>query len=297
MNRFFYIALFTATMASAKLPEPALTLMGGLFQNVEVNGIQQIQSIIPSNNEKFEIVAMRDGVGVVAIATIDASRGDNLVLMRVPRDDGAEPRAEAHFSRTGETVRFEVWYYQQQNLSAIQEPTRKFATIMEGDYTLQSGMGGVIPRSFTIHIPAGETPFSNSGSTYEAWVASITWPAGWDTNPDADPDNDGIGNFQEWVLDLDPTARDGFEVAAPIKVTDTNPVMDTYRVKMRPTRVGRTYHIYRLMNRVTILPDDMPIFSYMPDVDSDDWYQYIDTEVDTTQSQSVFYRVAIEINN
>lgn len=303
MFRFICISFFIVAVASAKLPEPSLTLLGGLFQNVEVEGVRGVQSIIPSGeNEHFEIVAIREGVGVVAKAQLDSSNDRNIVVLRVPRDDGADPRAADYFSRTGEVVRFEVWYWNDtlNDYSAGANPTRTFDTIVEGDYTLASGFGGVIPRSFTITIPSDDGPFVPpvGADTYEAWLAlnNWNWPPDADTGPDGDPDGDGLSNYQEWVLGMDPTdPSDAFDFGATLLV---DPVPDLYPetkdavVYFSPTRIGRTYNVYR---RYSMNEDWLLIHSYTPNVDSDESYQYID--VHDQNQDSAFWKVITVINN
>lgn len=298
MNRIIFLYFCIISIASAKLPVPALTLLGGLFQEVDAGNGKEVRSIIPSANDHFQIVAIRDGVGIISKANVDSSRGDNLVLMRVPRDDGTDPRAEEYFLRTGETVRFEVWYWLSPSIIEGEEPDRKFM-IVEGDYTLQSGSGGVIPRSFTI-INNG-LPFTNiSGNgTFEDWAANLpnswAWPSGADRSADGDPDGDGLTNFQEWILGLDPTTQDAFTFDQPELLPESDPDTNSALLKMKPTLVGRTYHIYRLSADIAIPEGAEPIHSYTPEVDSGDtWYQYIDVHND---EEGAFWRVLIEINN
>lgn len=294
MSRFIYISLFIAVVASAKLPDPALTLLGGLFQEVEVGGNTQTLSIIPSANDHFQVVAFGENVGIVAKANVDSSQGDNLVLLRVPKDDGIGQRAYDYFLRTGEEVSFQVWYWSSPGDVETEEPDQKFTVTKEGSYSLPTGFGGVVPRSFTI-INDG-TPFSSAPASgednFETWIAGYTLS---NASADADPDGDGLTNFQEWILGTDPrTSSDGFEYEFKI-TTDVSEGMDATLTKMRPTLVGRTYHIYQLNENMEIPAGAQPIHSYTPEVDSKDtYYEYNYTYNNT---DIAILKIVIEINN
>ncbi len=80
-----------------------------------------------------------------------------------------------------------------------------------GTYTLRlvsSNIHGEVSR--TLAVTASLPPDPGSFLDWQ----SLTWPG--ETNPaiigpDADPDHDGLGNFLEWALHLDPTASDSFQ--------------------------------------------------------------------------------------
>jgi len=145
------------------------------------------------------------------------------VKFRIPKDDGREPRYN-DYVRGNEVVSFNVEHW-----LANDPSVRDTYAIIEGDYSVPSTRGGIIPQSFTIDQSlVNGTGDSNltlpiqRDSPYEVWLGNnglLGAPA------DGDADLDGFSNYQEYVMGTDPnnpTDENYFEVDVFNELKDPN---------------------------------------------------------------------------
>ena len=235
-----------ANVSFANPPEPPVTLMGALRQEVQTpNGLES-REIIPNGSETLWVVALakdRPEVGAIAVAEFKAASGSDKILLRIQRDAGSgeDPRVKDYFVRANETVHFEVWYWPN-GFEKARAPV-KFQ-VKEGNYRVPGSFGGVISKSFTVTIPNGASPIGTAND-YDLWIAQLAnLPEGWDVDQDADPDGDGYTNHEEWIYGFDITQRDSFRLVATLQ-PDNDLNRDYAKIEFGPVRTGRIYEIYR----------------------------------------------------
>ena len=107
--KFIWVYFVWTSFTLAKLPEPALTLMGGLFQDVDRGAGREQLSVMPVGQETLRIVAISQSFGDVAIAQLDAAQVDNRVLLRILRDDGTNPRVNDYSLRVSDNLKLPLF--------------------------------------------------------------------------------------------------------------------------------------------------------------------------------------------
>jgi hypothetical protein len=165
------IALASAGAARAMIPEPDAVIYGKLYHRFD-------RSLIPTSSGQISVIAQVNGV---PIATNAISYGTNAFLLRIPMDDGLDPR-QPGTAKPGDEIHFII----RNNLTATQFECIQSRT---QSWTLATGRAPIVSMNLSIEDSVtGTPPDSNHDGIPDFWndyfKLSITSPkaAGYYTN-------------------------------------------------------------------------------------------------------------------
>ncbi len=226
MQSVRFVSLFLSFLAlslqlSAKLPEVPVVFYGQLSHQVT-------EPLIPLSENLIEVVAKLDGVEV---ASAYVSSGSDSYSLKLPMDDGQEPRLNGHV-RGGERVRI---YLRNQGESleveAIQSASQSGFPVSElrGDFVLQNlvvadDMGGATG----LELAFAEWAEEEGLDTSDVQAAMVL-----------DSDGDGHSNEEEFIAQTDPNSS-----VSVFAVFELQVVFDSTFIRFGPVAPDRRYTIW-----------------------------------------------------
>jgi len=213
MHRALIILLAVSSAAAAKLPELDAVYYGLLSHN---GG----QPLSPASSGDVLVIARFNGV---TIGQTSVAAGSPAFVLKLPRDDGADPRLTGTV-RGGERVRI---YLHSNGLNAEYEALESASV---GGLSVSTVKGGVVAQNFSVSqnlVPV---------SPLVAWLVSHGLPA---DSAALDTFGNGITNAAKYAADIDPndpTAR--FVILAVTRSGGNN------FVKFGPVRPNRVYTVW-----------------------------------------------------
>lgn len=212
------VCLFLPFSAWSKLPELDAVYFGRILQNTT-------EPVVPNLADQVAVVAKLDGVEI-ARATLNP--GSSQYLLKIPLDDGNNPRL-AGTARFHERVRI--------YLLKTGDATEHEVTESVSGLYISSVKGDV--RAMDLRIPGDlGLPPGPSADALSQWAAL------YGLNPLAitqtsDFDNDGVYDLDEYTSDTDPN-----NPGSKLQVIETIHNNGVTSIRYGPVRVGRLYRIY-----------------------------------------------------
>jgi hypothetical protein len=213
--RTILLLIFAAIVpVSAKLPE----LDAIFYGEVRHNGSQPL---VPLSADNIRVIARLNGV---TIAQTSVAPGEARFVLKVPKDDGSNPRLPGT-ARSGERVRV---FIRSNALDAEQETVE---SLTAGGLPISATKGEIVPTPLSVLADFGEAT-----QGIEAWLLAHSLPAG---SVDDDSDGDGQCNTSEYAAGTDPTdPMDRFRILEVSRHSGNN------FVKFGPIRPGRQYTVW-----------------------------------------------------
>lgn len=226
----FWLLLCTSTAffggmvpvpCEGRLPELDVIVYGQVFHRGDA-------ALIPGVGGKVILVARLNGE---TIATSELDEKDGTFILKVPRDDGIEPRL-AGTVRPGE--RFRV-YVSNPSLNIEEEASQSAQT---GGFSVPGEKSAFLRRDLSVLGDFLEGGFGNE--SFIQWAARFGLES---LDPDQlmslDHDGDGSSNFEEYVADTDPT-----ELGERLRVLDVELEGPDRLVRFGPVAEGRIYTLW-----------------------------------------------------
>lgn len=183
------LAVFAAPFAHAKLPEPDSIYFGAV---THAGGTP----LVATSSGQFAVIARLNGV---EIARTSITPGTNKYVLKVPMDDGLEPRLLGT-ARPSERVRI----YAQNTATGVEAEVTE-STLTTGNRFILDNQRGVVTSqslSTSVTLFAPETLAARYASWKSAYAPALN-PAADDSLLDAD--SDGFNNLAEFIASTDPT--------------------------------------------------------------------------------------------
>lgn len=204
--------------AWSKLPELDAVYFGRILQNTT-------EPVVPNLADQVAVVAKLDGVEI-ARATLNP--GSSQYLLKIPLDDGVNPRL-AGTARFHERVRIYL-------LKTSDNSEHEVTESVSGLY-ISSVKGDV--RAMDLRIPGdlGLPPGPSADALSQ-------WATGFGLNPlsitqISDFDSDGVTDLDEYTSDTNPNDNQ-----SKLQVIETIHNNGVTSIRYGPVRVGRLYRIY-----------------------------------------------------
>jgi hypothetical protein len=184
---FLGVTLAAAGVSWATIPEPDAVVYGQLYHRFS-------QPLIPALSGELTVVAQVNGA---TLATTIVPPGTNRFLLRIPMDDGLEPR-QPNTAKGGDQVRVLI----------LNNQTRtRFECVQSSSQlcTLPAGRAPVVSMNLTIAgNVAGVAPDSNGDAIPDYWGEHYQLDSAV-TGGNQDTDEDGMSNLEEFIAGTDPT--------------------------------------------------------------------------------------------
>lgn len=276
--RFMCVAVFAVMVHGvvfARIPEPDTILVGNLSGE---------EGVVFSRPEQLLVV--RAVVGGVTLATAEVpADGDGRFILRVPMDDGTEPRI-AGTAKTSDLIRI-----------VVDNPTGGISSEVEetksGGVEIPAGRGNILALSFSI---AGEILKDdiNSNGIPDSWemqyASARNGHAGISLSSDdsaLDNDGDGFSNKEEWILGTDP-----LDESSKLSIWSIEPKPDSMQIKFAPLVGGRTYSLQRSATILATPSDWKTVATFIADGDMESFLWVLPVP----SGNSNFYRVSVEVS-
>lgn len=206
------------------IPEPDTVIYGHLYHRFN-------QPLCPNVAGEISVLA---NIGDITLAKAEVLPGTNYFLLRVPMDDGKEPRLP-NTAKAGDTLRLLI----SNSVSEVVFDTGAM-------YQLTNERGQVVPLDLAVDANvSGIAPDSNNDGIPDYWAVYYGFNPT-DTIATLDTDGDGFSNYAEFVVGTDPTDPNSkFTVAVALEPNSPNRLNLTFS----PVKSHRTY---------TILVSDSP---------------------------------------
>lgn len=214
MHRILLASIALSVAASAKLPELDAVFWG------EVRHLSSIP-LVPTSPGSIRVIAKQNGV-VIAQALVGP--GQSKFVLKVPKDDGQNPRLPGT-ARANERVRVFIYSVTHD----VEEEA--FESIATGGLRVSSIKGEIVPTPLSV-----SADFSETSQGIGAWLVSHGLAAG---EPERDSDGDGQCNESEYAAGTNPT--DGSDVFGILEVSQ---IAGNNFIKFGPIRPQRTYTIW-----------------------------------------------------
>jgi hypothetical protein len=200
----FRNALLATTLAAtcvsrAAIPEPDAVIYGQLYHRFN-------QPLIPTLSGEISVIAQVNGT---TLASTIVAPGASAFLLRIPMDDGLEPR-QPNTAKAGDRVRILIV----NNLTLTQF---ECAQTISQPCTLSADRAPVVSMNLTVEgNAAGAAPDSNGDGLPDYWSEHFQLdPAVAGANQDTD--GDGMSNLEEFIAGTDPTnATSAFSLGASL---------------------------------------------------------------------------------
>jgi len=228
ISRSNLVAAITAigvTISLAFVPEPDGVIYGRVYHRFN-------QQLVPTQAGEISVMAQLNGT-IIATATV--APGTNYYLLRIPMDDGAEPRLP-NTAKPGDTVRVLL----SNTVTAVVFDTGQMCPLPEE-------RAPVVPLDVAVDANvAGIAPDSNGDGIPDYWVTYYGFNPG-DPVANLDTDGDGFSTYAEFVAGTDPTdPASKFAVSVAV---DQGP----------PARLNLTFGPVKTYRTYTVLVSDSPV--------------------------------------
>ena len=216
----------TSHSATAKRPDLDTIFFGNLFHN---GGAQ----LVPVSSGQIVVQAKLNGV---LICEMPVAAGSNGFVLKVPMDDGINPRVTGT-ARSGERVRV---YLRNTSLNLTYEANQSLANGL----SLPTGDRGIITaQDLTVDANlAGQAPMA----MFAAWASDHNLPGTAAVIAPQDKDGDGFSNYDEFLANTDPNAG-----ASIFRIMEVSRSGGSNLVKFGPIAPGRLYTIRSSPNLTT----------------------------------------------
>lgn len=214
MSRIPILLLAAAVSAQAKLPELDTIFYGQVRHNTS-------EALVPVASDQIVVIARLNGV---TIATASVAPGASNYVLKVPMDDGVNPRLPGT-ARFGERVRV----FLRSNVLGQEHQTMESAA--QNGFPVAASKGEIIPAQLSV-----AENLSGGVSGMAEWLSTFSLPAG---SGDDDSDGDGADNAAEYAAGTDPT--DGSEV---FRIIDVTKASGNNFIKFGPIRPSRLYRVW-----------------------------------------------------
>ena len=256
----------------AKLPEPDAVFWGTVKHqtNVDLN---------PAQTAEIAIVAklVVNGTPQDVVAQTVLAPSQNNYLLKVPMDDGKEPRLPGTV-RAGEKIRIYVRNIRKSPVTEFESNETEVTAI-----TIDNARGTVTSKNIVVD------------EDLEPGVALmarfVTWRSGFSVVPTttpatADSDGDGTSDLHEYLADTDPTSATSKFQALEIRHTAT-----VNSVRFGPVKLSRRYTVF--CSPSLSMPDWQPIGTVRVSIASaDKWFDHV---IPPGTGEKLFYRVAVDV--
>jgi hypothetical protein len=245
-----FLTLLSGFTAQGKLPELDVIYRGYVLH-------KSTQPFVPDASSSLSVIAKLDGVQIAA-ATMAA--GQSLYLLKIPRDDGTEPRLPGT-TRQGERVRLYL---------------RKGATEYEVKESVSNSATLLIPVTKGSSLMQNISVDQNLGGSASPYTtAFFAWAATYGLAPivgldNLDRDGDGKSNYDEFLAGTSPTDKDDYLsfIEAPLLQNGI------FSVKYGKVKPSRHYTIYKISP--TDASQKIMVGEVSPDVAADFlWFDYV----------------------
>ena len=262
-----FLALVLST-SQAKRPEVATVYYGNLEHNTS-------QPLVPSFTGEIVVLAELNGVEIASEAV---PLGDNAYFLRVPLDDGTNPRLPG-------TARFE-----EQIQIFIANPGQGLKYVVkEGPFTIPAGRGDLETPNLSVDEDLLGSP-SPEMEGYAVWKPGFLESENgfapldeFSNDTLMDNDGDGLTNIEEFLAGTDPLSpHNRFEILQVLRGDAVS------SIKFGPIRLSRLYNIYA--GGTPGGPPWIGVGSYVPSSDAD--FAWIDH---LTEIRALIYRVSVEL--
>ena len=258
-------ALFLSTLslliaaAHAKRPELDAVYWGTISHNTS-------EDLIPSYTGQIVVVAKLDGVTVAEHAV---PKDDNQYVLKIPMDDGDEPRIPGTV-RAHEQIEVFV-----RNVDlGIEVETNE----------TENSLFGISPEKGDIQTQNLSVD-ENLSTLGQLQIAFLVWSADGNSDPsdpDGDADGDGVTNFSEFLADTDPLSA-----SSRLQILDFLQQGSIASVQFGPVRLSRNYTLYGSSD----LTRWEPITQFRPDRDGESaWLNHVDSGLPYR-----YYRISVDL--
>ena len=186
------------------------------------------QALTSNGGSPITVVAKYNGV---ILAQNSVPSGSATYVLKVPVDDGVEPRVPGTV-RPGERVRI----YLKNTATNVEYEALETRTGPTVNGTVASTRGTV----YTLNLSVPENLSTGGALTAGFGVWKLGFPS---INPAAsgnlDSDGDGMTDFQEFLSDTDPT-----NAADALRILQIARVPGVSSIRFGPVRLGRVYSVY-----------------------------------------------------
>jgi len=202
----------------AKLPELDAVYFGRILQN-------STEPVVPNLAEQVAVVAKLNGVEIARTSLVP---GSSQYLLKIPLDDGINPRLPGT-ARFHERVRVYV--------VKTGDPTEHEVVESVSGLYISSVKGDV--RAMDLRIPGDlGLPTGPSADALSQWALSFGLDPLLITET-SDFDNDGVSDLDEFTAGTDPS-----DPNSKLEVIETIHNNGVTSIRYGPVRVGRLYRIY-----------------------------------------------------
>lgn len=253
----------TVQSAAGKRPELDAVLWGNL---THAGGTP----LRPAFLGEITVSAWLDGVKIAELAVApSASPNPSRYLLKVPMDDGAEPRIKGT-ARSGERIRIRVKNVPLNLEHEIVE------TKSAAGFSLPQIKGAITIQNISLTEDLGGA--SPLMAQFAVWRAAINFQPDI-LDPHSDPDDDGMSNYAEFLANTDPESG-----ASVLRIQQIIRSSGVNSLRIGPVKSGRRYS---LLSSKTLLPDDWTIvvqFTATADEESR-WQDHVSSDT------QLFYRI------
>lgn len=175
------------TLARATIPEPDAVVYGQIRHRFD-------QPLVPAQSGQLSLIAQVNGT---TLATAELLPGTNVFLLRIPMDDGLEPR-HPNTARAGDRVRLLIRNNQTQTqFECVQSSSQP--------WHLSAGRAPVVSMDLSVEgNVAGAAPDADGDGIADYWKDHFQLdPSVAGASQDAD--GDGVSNLEEYIAGTDPT--------------------------------------------------------------------------------------------
>ncbi len=220
-GKLIYVLAFFAyaSLCKGKLPELDAVYWGTAYHRTS-------QSLVPASTGQIVIQAKLSGV---TIAQSVMTAGSNAFVLKVPMDDGVDPRLPGT-ARFGERVHIII----RNTVQGIEYET----TVSAGTgLSLPTVKGAVTPQNLAV---TGNLAATQLGiQSFALWTSNFSG-GGVDLNdPNLDSDGDGVSNYQEFLAGTDPLDRND-----RLQILEMKYLNGVTSIRFGPIKLSRIYTIY-----------------------------------------------------
>lgn len=274
--KFLPVVLLTAlgcpSFSRAKLPEPD-AVFWGTVKHLTSSDLNPVQS------NEISVVARIVIGGVIGdlVGQTVLAPGQNSYLLRIPMDDGREPRLTGAV-RGGEKIRLFVRNIRKSPVLEFESDQTEASII-----TVAGQRGTVTATNLSVNEDL------EPGAPLMARF--VQWRAGFGGAPPANPagidtDGDGASDLTEYLADTDPTSATSKFQAIEIRHGNT---VDS--IRFGPVRLARRYTIFSSPNLDR--PDWQPVGTLRITTPAPDaWFDHV---IPGGTGAKLFYRVAVDV--
>ena len=258
--------------AIAKLPEPDAVFWGTVKHQTSVD-------LNPAQTAEIAVVAklVVGGVPQNVVAQTIIAPGQNNYLLKVPLDDGQEPRLTGT-ARAGEKIKIYIRNIRKEPVTEFETNETETAAI-----TIAAARGTVSNKDLVVDEDL--EPGVALMLRFAAWRSDFAGVPS-TTPATADSDGDGTSDLHEYLADTNPT-----EGKSKFQAYEIRHAATLNSIRFGPVRLSRVYTVF--CSPSLSMPDWQPIGTVRVSAASEDkWFDHV---IPAGGGAKLFYRVAVDV--